>query len=91
MSVGGVFKEMKILKVPMRNYSTLIYFVNRFQSETESDFENLVEASVNMFLATTPVADKTPSERSIENILNFARSYEVLETENTGYVEMNLN
>ena len=80
---------MKILKVPMRNYSTLIYFVNSFQSE--SNQVNLVEAGINSFLATTPVADKTPSERSIENILNFARSYEVLETENAGYVEMNLN
>ena len=80
---------MKILKVPMRNYSTLIYFVNSFQSE--SNQVNLVEAVINSFLATTPVADKTPSERSIENILNFARSYEVLETENAGYMEMNLN
>lgn len=82
---------MKILKVPMRNYSTLIYFVNSFQSESDSNLVNLVETSVNRFLATTPVADKTPSERSIGNILNFARSYEVLETENAGYVEMNLN
>jgi hypothetical protein len=80
---------MKILKMPMRNYSTLIYFVNRFQSG--SNQVNLVETSVNRFLATTPAADKTPSERSIENILNFARSYEVLETENAGFVEMNLN
>jgi len=80
---------MKILKVPMRNYSTLIYFVNSFQSK--SNQVNLVEAGINSFLATTPVADKTPSVRSIENILNFARSYEVLETENAGYVEMNLN
>ena len=77
--------------MPMRNYSTLIYFVNSFQSESDSNHVNLVEASVNRFLATTPAADKTPSERSIENILNFARSYEVLETENAGFVEMNLN
>jgi len=73
----------------MRNYSTLIYFVNSFQSE--SNQVNLVEAGINRFLATAPMADKTPSDRSIENILNFARSYEVLETENAGYVEMNLN
>jgi hypothetical protein len=82
---------MKILKMPMRNSSTLIYFVNSFQSESESNHVNLVETRINRFLETTPVADKTPSERSIENILNFARSYEVLETESAGYVEMNLN
>lgn len=80
---------MKILKVPMRNYSTLIYFVNSFQSELNQ--VNLVEASINSFLETKPMEDELPSERSIENILNFARSYEVFETENAGYVEMNLN
>jgi hypothetical protein len=73
----------------MRNYSTLIYFVNSFQSE--SNQVNLVEAGINSFLETTPMEDKMPSERSIENILNFARSYEVIETENAGNVEMNLN
>jgi hypothetical protein len=82
---------MKILKVPMRNYSTLIYFVNSFQSGLESSRDNLVETSINHFLATTPLAEKVPSELIIENILNFARSYEVFETEKAGYVEMNLN
>jgi hypothetical protein len=82
---------MKILKVPMRNYSTLIYFVNSFQSGLESSRDNLVETSINHFLTTTPLAEKVPSELIIENILNFARSYEVFETEKAGYVEMNLN
>jgi hypothetical protein len=77
--------------MPMRNYSTLIYFVNSFQSETSSNNENLVEASVNRFLEMNPQDEKVPSDSIIENILNFARSYEVLETENAGYVEMNLN
>jgi hypothetical protein len=35
--------------------------------------------------------EKVPSDRIIENILNFARSYEVYETEKTGFIEMNLN
>jgi hypothetical protein len=82
---------MKILKVPMTNFSTLIYFVNSFQSETESNNVNLVEASINGFLASMPEAEKVPADRVIENILNFSRSYEVLETEIAGYVEMNLN
>ena len=82
---------MKILKVPMRNYSTLIYFVNSFQSETESNLENLVETSVNKFFATVPEAEKVPSDLVIQNILNFDCSYEVYETEKAGYVEMNLN
>ena len=35
--------------------------------------------------------DFEPSEQTVNNILNFARSYEVLETESTGDVEMILN
>ena len=82
---------MKILKVPMRNYSTLIYFVNSFQSESDSNQVNLIEADINNYLATDPRAEKVPSEQAIENILNFARSYEVCKTKNAGYVELNLN
>jgi hypothetical protein len=36
-------------------------------------------------------AENTPSDHTIANILNFARSYEVIETRKTGYVEINLN
>jgi hypothetical protein len=81
---------MKFLKVPMRNYSTLIYFVNGYQSELESD-QNLVDEDINRFLEMITEDDKIPSDLVIENILNFARSYEVYETEEAGYVEMNLN
>jgi hypothetical protein len=77
--------------MPMRNYSTLIYFVNSFQSGTESNHDNLVEAGINNFLAAVPEAEKVPSDLVIQNILNFARSYEAYETENAGYVELNLN
>lgn len=70
----------------MQDYSTLIYFVNNFQSNLHTtdkvgtDLENSITKM-----------DFEPSERSIKNILDFARSYDVLETETTGYVEMNLN
>ena len=75
----------------MRNYSTLIYFVKRFHSEFESF---LIESEIDIFENNLAVMDNKeilPSERTIENILNFARSYEVFETEETGFVEMNLN
>jgi hypothetical protein len=76
---------MKILKVPMRNYSTLIYFVNGYQSEEISDNDNLVDDNINSFLATIPENDDNlPSDLVIGNILNFARSYEVYETEEAG-------
>lgn len=80
---------MKILKLPMRNHSTLIYLVNSFQSELNSF--NLIETRINSALKTVPNAEEAPPDRIIENILNFARSYEVYETENAGYVEMIMN
>ena len=82
---------MNILKVPMRNYSTLIYLVNSYQSESESNPDNLVDEFIDSFLTTIPEAKNMPSDLVIENILNFARSYETYETEEAGYVEMNLN
>lgn len=82
---------MKILKVPMRKYSTLIYIVNANQSENISEEDRFTDDKINRFLATSSEKDKLPSELVIENILNFARSYEAFETADAGYVEMNLN
>ena len=72
--------------LPMKKHSTLIYLVNNFQAEEAAP--NRVDYVIENSLTTM---EFEPSERSIENILNFARSYEVLETDSTGYVEMNLN
>lgn len=70
----------------MKKHSTLIYLVNSFQTEetTQIRVDNVSENELTAM-------EFNPSERSIENILNFARSYEVLETESSGYVEMILN
>jgi hypothetical protein len=69
----------------MRNFSTLIYFVNRSQSEPLRIQQ--VETEINSAMEN----ENVPSDRIIENIMNFARSYEVCKTESTGYVEMILN
>lgn len=74
--------------MPMQNYSTLIYFVNNFQNDVDVSKLDLVG---NGFENSRTKMDFEPSERTIKNILDFARSYEVLETDSTGYVEMNLN
>ena len=74
----------------MRKKSTLIYFVKQFNSDSESisfDTDDQFERT----LTRMEKNEKMPSDRTIQNILNFARSYEVLETEETGYVEMILN
>ncbi len=71
----------------MKKNSTLIYFVNNFKTEKKTQ-KRVDSESDDALLAKM---DFGPSEHSIENILNFARSYEVLKTESSGYVEMNLN
>ena len=66
-----------------------MYFVNSFQSEL--NHINLVETSVDGHPDMMSIEEKMPSDRIIENILNFARSYDAFETKDVGYVEMNLN
>lgn len=77
--------------MPMKNYSTLIYFVNNIQTKFDSFDEESMDRQFEGFLAEMEVAEKVPSDSTIKNILDFSRSYEVIETEKTGYVEMNLN
>ncbi|WP_163326081.1 hypothetical protein [Draconibacterium mangrovi] len=60
----------------MMNYSTLFYCVNNIQREVEKQSAEM---------------DYEPSEQSVQNILDFARCYETVETEQTGHVEMILN
>lgn len=70
----------------MKKHSTLIYLVNNFQTgeATQNRVDDVIENSLTAM-------EFEPSESSIENILNFARSYEVIETESTGQIEMILN
>ena len=73
--------------MPMKKVSTLIYFVNSFQADSDLfDEEDLGDT-----LREMEKPEVGPSEQSIDDIMNFARSYEVLETEETGHVEMILN
>lgn len=75
----------------MRKSSTLVYFVNSFNSKSSSHQSDLIEKSINEFLTSESETSVVPSGKSIENILNFARSYDVCKTESAGFVEMNLN
>lgn len=72
--------------MPMGKFSTLIYLVNNIEGD-KCELHSNEDYSVD----NVPVMDFEPSERSIKNILDFARSYEVLESESTGHVEMILN
>ena len=71
----------------MKRNSTLIYFVSKIYVKQESDINDLEEFAELMLTEM----EYEPSGQCIKNILDFANSYEVLETDCTGHVEMNLN
>lgn len=77
--------------MPMRSNSTLVYFVNYFQNDLNSIHLDNSDPDHESILTVMENAGVVPSDQSIKKILDFARSYEVLETENAGYVEMMLN
>ena len=70
----------------MKKHSTLIYFVTNFQAEetASNEIDQMLGSSLTKM-------DIEPSEKSIINILYFARSYEVIVTKNAGHIEMILN
>jgi hypothetical protein len=72
----------------MRKNSTLIYLVKDFQTKQVDLSYKLKKEN---FLERAEDGKMSPSEQTINNILGFARSYEVIQTEKNGYVEMTLN
>jgi len=73
----------------MEKSSTLIYLINRFQKKLDSSIKVVV--SNDDVFEKAENAEMAPSQRTINNILDFAKSYEVMETQNNGFVEMVLN
>jgi hypothetical protein len=73
----------------MRNTSTFFtYLFNDFETEAEK-FE--LDAETEELLMSLDIENFSPRESTVNRILNFARSYEIIKTKNAGVVEMNLN
>ncbi len=72
--------------MPMNKNSTLVFLVKNFQPAIQPE----VDKCENYF-DEVEGADNVPSEETINKILGFARSYDVVETKNTGHIEMILN
>jgi hypothetical protein len=72
----------------MRNDFTLNSLINKFDQKADS-FE--LDAEIEELLISMDIEDFTPQQSSINNILNFARSFDVLESNIAGMIEMNLN
>lgn len=74
--------------MPMQKFSTLMYCIKTLENDCDPAKDTEVDTDFDTMEANHV---EGPSEASIKNILDFARSYDVLETESTGYVEMILN
>jgi hypothetical protein len=74
--------------MPMQKISTLIYCINSFQNDCD---QHKIAVNGNELDTLKTSKWMEPSESSIKNILNFARSYDAIETKSTGYVDMILN
>lgn len=72
--------------MPMQKNSTLLLLVNKFQNDLLS-----VQKSDSMDCDVLAKMENVPSEQSVKNILDYANSYNVIETDSAGYLEMNLN
>ncbi len=70
----------------MRKISTLTYIIKTYQ-QNEQKNEFLSEEIFSSFNDDM----YEPAPESIDAILNFARSYNVMETKSTGNIELNLN
>jgi len=71
----------------MKKNSTLVYFVSRIYVKQAQGLMDPGKFAESMLTGM----EYEPSGQCIKNILDFARSYDVIETESTGHVEMNLN
>ena len=76
--------------MPMKKSSTFIYFVKNFLTQSDAEFDSM-NGNSEKSLTGMDSAGFTPSERSIQTIMDFARSYDVVETKTAGQLEMNYN
>lgn len=72
----------------MRKWFTLVFVVNEYSSGAPAYTE---DAGLN--LLTNPDEGQlfSPSDAAVKNIMDFARSYEVLESESAGQIELVIN
>jgi hypothetical protein len=79
---------MNILKrMPMKKWFTSIYLVKKYKVNSPGFLGDFDQNS----LTDLDHAGFSPSATSVRRILDFASSYEVLETESVGQMEMNKN
>jgi SepF-like predicted cell division protein (DUF552 family) len=76
--------------MPMKKNSTFIFLIKKIYSKITKETDLSEEMSEDD-LKKMEKAGFSPSEETIQKIIDFARTYDVLETVSAGQVEMNLN
>jgi hypothetical protein len=82
--VGSFLDYNKIEMMPMRKFFTLQFIINIIHPD-----QMFNQLSVNSELKDEFVYNAP--DHCVENIMNFARSYRVVDCESTGKIEMILN
>ncbi len=76
----------------MSKLSTLNYLINSYQAgKKEVELFQLSEEVSEKDMLELDQIGFEPSQNSIDAILNFASQYDVLHSEKTGNIELNLN
>jgi hypothetical protein len=78
--------------MPMSKFSTLNYLINSYQAgKKEVELIQLSEELSENDMLYLDQSGLEPSQSCVNAILNFAAQYDVLHTEQTGNIELNLN
>ena len=76
--------------MPMKKISTFVFLVRKIYSKFSTE-TNLPTEMFEDDLNEMEKAGFSPSEETVQKIINFAHTYDVLNTVSAGQVEMNLN
>ena len=78
--------------MPMKISSTFILFIKKlfFNSYCKCDVDTFIEMYADDYKELGRDED-SPSEETVQKIIDFARTYDVLKTKSAGLVEFNLN
>ncbi len=69
----------------MKKWSTLIFIVKKYTGPQS----NCCDLNYRDSLASSDDNERfSPSDRSVKNIMNFSRSYEVLDSNSAGQIEI---
>jgi hypothetical protein len=78
--------------MPMSKLSTLNYLINSYNSGiAEAILYNYTDKDSEEVNLKSNYRDLEPSQNTIDAILNFASQYAVIQSDQTGNVELNLN